>query len=568
MLVAALLQGVACTGFVEEQGGGSVSQVPGGADGTPTVDGRGGGAVPADAATELGVPNQDASPPSCGFAPARIWKLTPTQYHRTVRALVPGSYDVRGAIDATLTSSDTFGNDAAALQLSSPHVESLLAAATTVARQATSRLASVFPCMAAGAVDTACARASVAQFGRKAFRRPLTDEEIERYSAFVARQAEDLGPVGAAHQLVRAFLMSPHFLFRTELGIDGAGETATRLSAYEVAQAISYFVDNSPPDTALSAAADKNQLGTPAQIAAHVRRLMLGAGTAQGIMAFFQEHFDYMRVRDAAKDPTVYPDWNAGVASEMATETTRFVEEVLWRAGGKLSTLLAGDFSILNNRLATHYGVPVAMDPAFRKVQLPTAQRSGLLTQGSFLAQRAHDDDTDAVARGKYIRETILCQPLPPPPPNVAAILPAPTGDVTMRERLSQHLTDDTCTVCHTLMDPLGLAFENYDGTGAWRSAYRSGREIDTSGLLTGVSDPGGKFKNAVELSALLSNAPESAECFVTKLYTYATGQSDLSGANCAVDALAAAFQVAGGSIPDLIVGLTTSDDFVVRTRP
>ena len=195
----------------------------------------------------------------------------------------------------------------------------------------------------------------------------------------------------------------------------------------------------------------------------------------------------------------MFPEWKDTLAAYLSSESDAFLQQVLWGEDAKLSTLLTADFSMLNGPLASYYGVTAA-GPAgtFSKVKHKDGQRTGILTQAGHLSALAKNNDTDPVARGRFVREALLCQPLPPPPGNLAPVPPPPDCKTTGRDRLAEHSKDATCAGCHTLMDPLGLAFETYDGIGRFRT-MDVGKTIDASGKLTGADPEGAAFSNALD---------------------------------------------------------------------
>jgi hypothetical protein len=199
-------------------------------------------------------------------------------------------------------------------------------------------------------------------------------------------------------------------------------------------------------------------------------------------------------------------------------------------------------------------------------VKHKAGERIGFFTQGGRMASLAVNDDTDAVARGRFIRETLLCQHLPPPPDNLAIVPPPPDGKNTQRERLAKHSADPTCASCHKLMDPLGLPFESYDSIGRYRT-MDVGKPLDLGGTLTGAEPEGASFKNGTELMKLLATSPTVSACFVKTAFRYAYGREPEASDACTVDRLAKQFATSGGDIKDLAVAITTDDSFTSRTR-
>jgi hypothetical protein len=503
-------------------------------------------------------------PSGCGLAPRRIWALTPDQYARSVKALLPAA-KLGDGLASTLALQDGFSNQADRLDMTEPHVGQLLEIAWQVAADAAADPGKLAPCLAQSP-DAACVRGLVTDLGPRAFRRDLEPTEIDGLVTYFQKQQQAGDVSFAVHELLAALLTSPSFVYRTELGPAGApaGPPVT-LTAFEKASALSYFLTDGPPDAQLLAAARARGLETPAQIEAQTRRLVAQGQSAAGLVKFFHESFTLDGVSDAGKDAMRFPDWKPQLATDLAGEADAFLRQVLWGEDAKLATLLTAAFSMLNGRLATFYGTgDAAAGEQYKKTPWPAGQRAGLLTQAGFMATFAKDNDTDVVGRGKFVREVLLCQDLPPPPPTVNAVPPPPDGKRTQRERMGQHSADPSCAGCHVLMDPLGLAFERYDGIGRYRTMDVT-QTLDVSGKLTGAEPEGAPFQDAVGLMGLLAGSPTVKKCFVETAFRYAIGRAAGSLDACTVDRLGKRFAASGGDMIDLTVALTTDESFFQR---
>jgi hypothetical protein len=564
----ALVFGASCTGSIhdgDKPGGGGTSPPdrPGGGQ-TGNMTGGGAGA----GGTSMPGVDEKPKPPAagCGLSPRRIWALTPEQYARTVQALFPAA-KLGDGLGGSLAVQEGFSNQAGRLDMTEPHVAQLLAISWQLAADAAADPAKLAPCLAQPTVDAACVRTFIGDFAARAFRRDQAPGEIDPMVTNFQKQAGDVR--FAIQQLLTALLTSPNFVYRTELG----PETATAgkpviLTSFEKASALSYFLTDGPPDAMLLAAARGKALETPAQIEAHTRRLLAGPASAAGLVKFFHEGFVLDEVNATVKDPMLFPQWKAQLATDLAGESDAFVKQVLWGEDAKLSTLLTANFSMLNGRLATFYGTgDTAAGEQWKKTTWRAGERAGLLTQAGPMATFAKENDTDVVGRGKFIRELLLCQPLPPPPANVNAVPPPPDGKHTQRERLAQHSADASCAGCHSLMDPLGLAFERYDGIGKHRTTD-VGQMLDTSGKLTGAAPEGAPFKDAVELMGLLASSPTVKKCFIETAFRYANGREASGLDACTLQRLDTRFGASGGDMIDLAVAMTTDETFFQRGNP
>jgi hypothetical protein len=248
-------------------------------------------------------------------------------------------------------------------------------------------------------------------------------------------------------------------------------------------------------------------------------------------------------------------------------ETLSFFEEVMVRGDAKLATLLTAEWSMIDTRLAGLYGVPATglRGYTYTKTSMPPGQRAGVLTQFSMLAALAGEDEGDPILRGKFVRQQLLCEELPPPPPDVNAVQPKRDGVSTMRERLAKHGNDPACVGCHRLLDPVGFAFEHYDAIGAFRT-MDAGKPIDASGEIVGHRN--GRFKNAIELARILSDDAQSQTCFLSKLQQYTVGYLQPAGQKpCVAKPMWDKFVATGGDLREALLAYVGSDDFVTRVR-
>jgi hypothetical protein len=478
-------------------------------------------------------------PLQCAAPPARIWKLTPDQYARSVEQMLPGLVISTADLKKTSATVGTFKNDAGSVDLAEPQMEALLSNATELATLLVARASEVDSCLAAQPAAAACVRQVTASFGERAFRRPLTPAEIETYIRFYETETQSGGD--GLHQLFRAFFMSPHFLYRTELGEEAAApEQVIDLTPFERASALAYFIADGPPDAALMEAARRGELATTAQLEAQARRLLATPEGARGMVAFFAEQLQTDRVLTAQKDPK-YTDWTPQLAAELAAETRQFVQSVLFQGAGTLAALYA------------------AAPPDSR----------GLLGQRSLLAAFAHPDDTDIVRRGRFIRERLLCQSMPAPPADLANIVipPEPDGLHTQRERIAIHSADPGCAGCHDYMDPLGFGLELFDTLGNYRELDVNGKPVDTSGVIVNVASGDRPFGSFSELAQIMAALPEAATCMAGQLYTYANGRVAGTADACALTEMNNAFAASGSDLRELAVKLVSSDVFVKRMK-
>jgi len=382
----------------------------------------------------------------------------------------------------------------------------------------------IFRCKTKSDEDDNCAEQIVARLARQAWRRPVTDEDVQSLFAFYAA-GRKRGTFDAGIQAVlERLLVDPEFLFRVENDPPGiAPSTAYQLSDVELASRLSFFLWSSIPDDELLDVAERGGLRDPEALQTQIQR-MLADERSDALITNFASQWLYLRnMRAVTPDINLYPEFDDNLREAFQRETELFLASQI-RDDRSLLDLLSADYSFANERLARHYKIPNVYGSRYRRVSFPDGRRGGLIGQGSILTVTSYANRTSPVLRGKWLLENILGSPPPPPPPDVPELPDA--GDVgtaaTIRERLQRHSTDPSCASCHVRMDPLGFALENFDAIGAWRTIDESGAEIDATGNLP----DGSNFEGPADLrELLLSRGDEFAWTVTSKLLTYALGR-------------------------------------------
>ncbi len=377
-------------------------------------------------------------------------------------------------------------------------------------------------------------------FARRAFRRPVTDEDIKPFLARVKAKLEQKYSFEQAMRVgLRAVLISPSFLFLREnaKAANGPSGTPARLDDYALASRISYFLWSSMPDAPLYKLAEANTLHEPAVLRAQVER-MLSDPKAKAFTENFTGQWLSLRAIDATTpDRTLYPEYDDILKTAMVKETVMFFDEVL-KNDLSLTNFVSSDFTFLNARLAAHYGIPGVEGTEMRKVALPPAShRGGVLTMASVLKVTANGTTTSPVIRGAWVLDRILGTPPPKPPADVEAIEPDIRGATTIREQLAKHRKVTSCASCHSKIDPPGFALESFDVTGGWRDHYRAtgepkevnGRKVRVwQGPAVDPSDvlpDGRRFRNIDDFKKLLlEDKDQLARGLAEKLLAYSTG--------------------------------------------
>jgi hypothetical protein len=495
--------------------------------------------------------------------PSPIRRMTRFEYDRTVLDLLGDDSRPASGFGAEEESLG-FNNNAAQLITSHALVEQYMLAAEGVSERATAPLEKNLPCDPAEGED-ACAVEFIEHFGKRAFRRPLTDAEREMFF--------DLYELGHAQEgfrlgirlVIEAALQSPHFLYRVEFGDPAASPSElVRLTSWEMASRLSFFLWGSMPDDDLFAKAEADQLRTAEQIEAEARRMLEDPRARVLVGEFHKQWLDYERVANVTKDATQFPDWSPEIGSLMAEETRTFIERAIFDDEGSMTALLTAPYSYMSPPLAAFYGVELpSNDPGFSRVDLDPTQRAGLLTMGTLLTINAHTNQTSPTLRGRLIREQLLCDLVPAPPPDVSIEAPEVDPGSTGRDRFAQHTEEAGCAGCHNLMDPIGFGFESYDTVARFRSE-EGGKPIDASGSLV-ATDIDGPFSGVVDLASKLAGSEEVGACYAKQWFRYGYGRVDTDDDACTIEQINARFSESGGDIKELLLALTQTDAFLYR---
>lgn len=505
-----------------------------------------------------GDPGRWEQPVDVDPTPVVIKRLTASQYESSVKDLIgPVAVPINLEPDTMYEGFLVVGG--AKSSISALGVERYESAAYEIAEQAMNDAAiadALIPCEPAGPADEACFAEFVQSFGRRVFRRPLTDAERGRYVDVALEAAGKLGNFEDGVEFALAgMLMSPHFLFRVELG---SGSGKLRYTDYEMASRLSYFLWNTTPDDALLDAAERGELTDPATLEGHVDRLLASDRAREGVRSFFEERFHLHELDDLVKDGEIFTEMSADLGPDAREETLSTVEDLVFEREASYLELFTSRRTFVNRRLASLYNVAAPAIDGFASTTLPSdGARVGLLGHASVLALHAHSTSTSATLRGLFVRETLLCGTIPPPPAEVDTSLPEATESFpTLRDRIDQHLSDPACASCHTAMDPIGLGLERFDGLGKFR-LVENGEKIDASGDLDGAP-----FEDAESLGQAIASHPATASCLVRHLYRYAIANEEGDGDEAQIARLTEQLIYDGYRIKPLLRRIALSDGF------
>ncbi len=517
-----------------------------------------------DGGSDDGGQSDDAEPLGCeqgielGSAPLR--RLTRNEYDNTVRDLLGD--DTRPA--SAFAADDTALGFAVAGHVSLLVAQHYMDAAEAIAARATADLTALLPCDPEPD-EQACIGMFIGQLAPRAYRRPLVDDEHAQLMALYNAARSDFDRATAVATVLEAVLQSPHFLYRVEVGApDPDGDGIVALGSHELATRLSYLVWNTMPDAGLAVAAATGQLDSREGLEAEVRRMLDDPRARTAVDDFHRQWLGMEALRHADKDLDLHREWDDALRDAMIAEVGQFAQAVVFEDDATLETLLTASYGFANEPLARVYGVPGVFGDALTRVELPPEQRAGLLTMAGLQARLASARGSDPIHRGLWVRERLLCQGLPAPPPDVDVVPPDPEPGASTRDQFEQHTADESCAGCHSLIDPIGFGFEHYDAVGAWR-ALDNGVTVDASGNVSATDDADGPFDGGVELARRLAASEQVRSCVATQWFRYAFARAEQPADDCTRSQIEDAFAAAGQDIRELLVALVLSDGFRFR---
>jgi hypothetical protein len=543
----ALAAATGCSGAVDNSAGGSGkggNDVGGGNGGN-----AGGGKAGAPAGGNAGTTALSDAP---GVLPMRL--LTRVEYDNTIFDLLGDNSHPAAAFPTEDAANTGF---AQVQKLDEVNVNAYLKAAELIAEKAATDLKTFMGCDPAGANELACVKSFVTTFGRKAYRRPLTTSEVDEHVAFfrdTMRGTLKLPVNEAVVALTTAMLQSPFFLYRWEGAWAGTKDgSAVRLNPHHLASQLSYFLWASMPDAALSKAADDDQLKTSAQIEAQVQRLLSDPRAQRMVSNFIEQWLGVSALPGALRSKA---GWNKELATAMVDEANRFAGDIILRGDGKMKTLFTSRQTSADGTLAAFYGDKTITGTVAKPLTFPDGQRAGILTLAAPLAAHSVESEPSPILRGKFIRERIMCDPLPPPPGGVPD-LPPPDPNTAKKDRFAMH-AKGSCAGCHKLMDPIGFGFENYDNVGAYRTM--DGKfMVDSKGVITALDDKDQNFNSAIDMMTLLSESNQVRTCLIKQFFRYAVARKESdSDAQVLADALTS-LTTSDSNIKKLLLNMATS---------
>ncbi len=498
-------------------------------------------------------------------------RLTHRQWENSVRDILrlDAPSELSGAFEPD-TRVSFFDNNARALRVSSDLWEDYQDAAETLAEAVTIDGAALVRLLPSDLPtdDIERTRAVVRALGRRAYRRNMSDEELDAHVALFEQGADHFAEMsafdGGVRMLLEALLQSPHFVYRVEVGQDHSG-SATQLGDFEIASRLSYMIWNTTPDETLLDEAERGALRTSEEIGAQAARLLEDPRGRALLERFHAQLFNWDLYDAISKDSSEFPLYYGGIGDDMYEEARRFVEHVVLEEDGDLTELLTAPYTFVNADLAALYGFSSPFEQSFSQANFDATaqpQRGGLLTQLGFLA--SHGGLTGSIHRGVFINHRVLCTELPPPPDALPPI-PSDSGmTMTSRERIEMHTGAGTCGAsCHgTFINPVGFAFESFDGLGQYRTV-ETGLPVDASATFEFADGPTA-FDGAAEFNDAIATRVQTHDCYTKHWVEYALGR-DTAGSDLDLIQSLGDGSLEGQSIKDLIVELVQSEAFRVR---
>ena len=576
LCVLAPLIGLGCTGMLDDRSNrrpreGGTTQ-PGG----PNVGGP--------SVSTPGVPNSGgpAAQPGAGSlsdsnsvpGPAPLRRLTRLEYENTLRDLL--------GVPNTVTSVLQVGGDAESGQAGfvkggaitgGDDARNLMTAATAITDSIKGRLGSLLPCSplpTAAGEQEACARKFIGDFGKRAYRRPLSGREAElALGLYNTQRSPDVGASfeDAMVAVIAGFIQAPQFLYHWELGPSAPLKDGNlvKYNSYEMASRLSYLLWATMPDDKLFAAADARALQTPEQIAAEATRLLADNRAAEGLANFHLQWLEIGELTQMGKDEA-QKNWSPAVAQSMLNEVRDFVASVY--RGGKTGTtfeaLLTTRTTFADANLGKIYGVAMTGTDA-KEIALNPQQRSGIYTQLAFLSAHADAGDSHPVKRSDNMVRRLLCTDLVVPDNIEVPPVAEPNDTQTTRERFDVHGQAACARSCHQLLDPMGFAFESFDAIGTFRTTDRN-KPVDTTGSLVLPSGTPLSFKDAPDMVAKLAKLPEVQDCMATQWMRYMMGRREVEGEAPSLAVLRDVFKKSNYDLRELLVGMTRTRSFTHRS--
>jgi hypothetical protein len=506
------------------------------------------------------------TPKPLGETPVR--RLSHSEYQNAVADLFAGITLPKVTLLPDAKNSG-FENNALSLTPSALLIEQYAKAAEDIAKTVTEQQSKWLPCNPAGQEAT-CGKQIIETLGFRAFRRPLSTDEVTRYTQFFNQQLSDISFNGALRLTLQVLLQSPQFIYRLEFGNANAIQgDRVPLTGYEMASRLSFFLWESIPDQVLLDSAAADELKTPEQLEKQARRMLAMPRARAAVVNFHRQWLEFERLTKELKDPKKFPSYDDTLKASMMEESKRFVEHHLFDGEGTIQSLLTSSETYVNGPLASFYGVSGPQSAnEWQKVSLDPSQRAGILTSANFLASHAHASTGSPPLRGVFVLRNLLCRKLGSPPKDADTSTPEPNpndGPKTNRQLFEERTSSTVCQSCHQRINGIGNGFEAFDAIGSFRTTD-NGLPVDSTGELVGT-DVDGPYSGAVELGKKLSESQLLLFCSALNWFKYTNGREETSDDACRVQSLYESLANNQGNLQEMLIATVRSPDFAVRSK-
>jgi hypothetical protein len=497
-----------------------------------------------------------------GPSPMRL--LTRIQYDNTVKTLL-GVLGKPSSKFPPENKASGFNNNATVHQVNPLLVSRYVEAAEGLAQEAVDNgFGVILPCDPTVSGEESCGTEFVRTFGKRAFRRSLDEVEFDAFWGLFQKTLQESDFKTAIQRVIEATLQSPQFLYRIEqnFGMDAEKARKVPVPQLAIATRLSYFLWNNMPDDVLIEAAEKNKLGTEAEVTAQVRRMLDDPQALETIQDFHKQWLKTDGLSVLVKDDPSFQGSATQLRNDLEKSLMMFIQDNMWGKDGSVTKLFTSNKFSVSPTMAKVYGIAMEGNE-WQTVTLESDKYSGLLTHPAMMALLSEPAQSSPVRRGVFVRQQILCQALQPPPPNLMVTPPDPDPSLTTRERFREHTANPACAQCHKLIDSIGFGFENFDELGRFRGT-ENGLKVDGSGSIWGALDTtiNKSFANASELSAMLSTSTQVYDCVARQWFRYSMGRVESRTDECSVQSAKQALVDSGGKLSELLVALAVSEAF------
>lgn len=492
--------------------------------------------------------------------PPRLWQLSPEQIVGEMSAVL--GEPLKAAFTLEATGPDPYGrlNDADFTTTSSRFVEDYMDTVEAFAEKLAARPDRLPGCANEKPITANCIGTVVAEVGAKAYRRAVSQGEMDAAKALFQEQSQQMPHQEALQTVLASLFLSPHFLYRTELGA-GGGEHA--LSQEEIATALAFLISDRAPDAELMAAASRGELDEPNARELHARRLLGNAATSRGFLRFLTDSFGVRRAELAEKDPEKYPTFSVELAQHMTAESVAFLQSLVSDEGSLLD-LLTSRRSFLNKALAEHYGVTGNFESGRLTATTMPPERSGIITHGSWLTILASDKEASITQRGHFIQELLLCQSVPSPSAEDINNFPDIPDGLNILEEAEFHAANPGCRSCHQVLDAPGMALTRFDGIGRYRDTIE-GKDLPAKGSFETLDGRKVDVDGASALGRALAAEPAVHRCFSRRVLEYTWGRALTEADECVRTSIEKAWNPEEGSLADAFVAAVRHASFITR---